>query len=83
MTEAITLICAALVLAYALHVINHMSRHTGHAIRAAFIALAVAEFVLLAGDVLLRSALAGRYEVALLNAAVLLFVIFNRRRAGV
>lgn len=79
MIMAVTLICAAVVLAYTLHVINHMGRRTDHFVRLAFVVLCFAEFALLAGA-LFGLKTAGRFEVMVLNLAVLLFVIFDRRR---
>lgn len=79
MIAAVTLICAVVVLAYCLHVINHMGRKTDHFIRAAFIVLCFGEFALLAGA-LFGFKTADRFEVMALNVAFLLFAVFDRRR---
>lgn len=79
MITAVTLICAVVVLAYCLHVINHMGRHTDHFVRLAFIVLCFGEFALLAGA-LFGLKTADRFEVMALNVAVLLFAVFDRRR---
>lgn len=79
MIAVITLSCALVVLAYSLHVINHMGRKTDHVIRLAFITLCFGEFALLAGALFgLRTA--DRLEVMALNLALLLFAMFDRRR---
>lgn len=79
MITAVTLLCAVVVIAYTLHVINHMSRRTDHLMRLAFVTLCFAEFALLAGP-LFGLKTAGRFEVMVLNLSVLLFVLFDRRR---
>lgn len=79
MIAAVTLICAVVVLAYCLHVINHMGRGTDHFVRLAFIVLCFGEFALLAGA-LFGYNTAARFEVMAINAAVLLFAVFDRRR---
>lgn len=79
MIAVVTLLCAVVVLAYTLHVINHMGRATDHLIRLAFVILCFGEFALLAGA-LFGIKTADRLEVMALNLAILLFVLFDRRR---
>lgn len=80
LVSIITLVCAVVILAYSLHVINHMNRRTEHFVRVAFIILCFGEFALLAGAVF-GHVTAARFEVMSLNVAILLFCIFDRRRA--
>jgi choline-glycine betaine transporter len=77
-TMIVTLLCAVVILAYCLSVVNSMNPETSHYIRVAFIILCVAEFALLAGAVFgLKTA--GHVEVMILNFAILLFAMFDHR----
>lgn len=79
MITAVTLVCAAIAVAYALNVINTMTRKTDHFVRLAFVVLCFGEFALLAGP-LFGVKTASRFEIMVINIAVLMFVLFDRRR---
>jgi len=77
-TMVVTLLSAVIILAYCLSVVNSMSGETSHYIRFAFILLCVAEFALLAGAVFGQQ-ISSRFELMVLNFAILLFAAFDHR----